>query len=67
MRNNPREVSCLAHDAVEKARAPLASLLSKSEKAQTKLSRDSWQWKMLDANIYTLRLVLSLVEEQAIK
>jgi hypothetical protein len=46
---------------LEQARAPLASLLSKSEKAQQKLTPGSWQHSMLAANIAALRLAMSLL------
>lgn len=35
---------------------PLASLISKSEKARTKLRPETWQHKMLSGNIAALRL-----------
>ena len=45
----------------EKAEAPLASLISKSEKAQAKLKQDSWQYKMLDGNLKALYMVMPLL------
>jgi hypothetical protein len=40
---------------------PIASLLSKSEKAQTKLAAGSWQYKMLESNIKALRIAYALL------
>lgn len=40
---------------------PLASLLSKSEKAQQKFQPGSWQHTMLEENIAALRLAMSLL------
>lgn len=52
----------LSTEALEKAQAPLASLISKSEKAQTKLAPGSWQHSMLEKNLQALRLALPLLE-----
>lgn len=48
---------------VRAARAPVASLLSKSEKAQQKLAPGTWQHTMLADNIQALRLALPLIDE----
>ncbi len=48
--------------ALQAARAPLLSLLSKSSKAITKLAPDRWQHKMLAANIAALEQVLPLLD-----
>lgn len=45
------------------ALAPVASLLSKSEKAQQKVAAGTWQHTMLAANIQALRIALSLIGE----
>lgn len=47
---------------LERAKAPLASLISKSEKAQGKLDENSWQFKMLRDNLSALRLASKLLE-----
>ncbi|MDL2232484.1 hypothetical protein LJC63_02740 [Ruminococcaceae bacterium OttesenSCG-928-L11] len=47
---------------LERARAPLASLISKSEKAQSKLREESWQHQMLGRNLEALRLARVLLE-----
>ena len=40
---------------------PLASLISKSAKAQQKLAPGTWQYKMLDDNLRALRRALALL------
>lgn len=50
-------------DALREARAPLASLLSKSEKALQKVAHGTWQHSMLEANIEALRIAVPLVSE----
>ena len=46
---------------LDEIRRPLASLLSKSVKAQQNLSPGSWQHTMLAENIAALRLAMSLL------
>lgn len=41
--------------------APINSLISKSEKVQTKLADNTWQYRMLDANIKALHLALPIL------
>jgi hypothetical protein len=41
--------------------SPISSLISKSEKAQTKLNPESWQYKLLDKNIKSLHIALILL------
>ncbi|WP_066716271.1 hypothetical protein [Clostridium sp. Marseille-P299] len=43
------------------ALAPINSLISKSEKAQTKLADNTWQYRMLAANLKALYLALPLL------
>lgn len=50
-------------DEIRDARAPIASLLSKSEKAQQKLAPGTWQHAMLEDNIRALRVISPLVSE----
>lgn len=51
-------------DELRGALAPLASLLSKSEKAQLKVAADTWQHAMLADNIRALRMALPLLGEE---
>jgi hypothetical protein len=46
---------------LEKALAPLASLISKSEKAQKKLAQGSWQHTMLSNNLKALHIASPLL------
>lgn len=55
--------AALTKQELEKARAPLASLMSKSEKAQGKLVPGSWQHRMLEENLHALRLAAPLLEK----
>ena len=50
-------------EEIGEARAPIASLLSKSEKAQQKLTPGTWQHTMLGGNIRALQIALPLVGE----
>lgn len=45
--------------------APIASLLSKSEKALQKLSAGTWQHKLLRDNLASLRIAHALMEDSA--
>lgn len=47
---------------LEKAVAPIASLISKSEKAQQKLKESSWQYTMLQNNLQALYIASALLE-----
>lgn len=49
--------------ALERAKAPVASLLSKSRKAQEKLKPNSWQYAMLVRNIDALAAGEALLEK----
>lgn len=46
---------------LEKARAPIVSLISKSEKAQKKLTQGTWQYNMLSNNLNALYIALTLL------
>ena len=46
---------------LEKALAPIASLISKSEKAQQKLAQSTWQYTMLKDNLKALYIASSLL------
>jgi len=48
-------------DELQEALRPIASLLSKSEKAQRKLTPGTWQHTMLGQNIKALRLAHALM------
>ena len=50
-------------DELREARRPLASLLSKSEKAQQKLAPGTWQHTMLGENVKALRVALTLMDK----
>lgn len=50
-------------DELQAARRPLASLLSKSEKAQQKLASGTWQHAMLCDNVSALRVALALMDK----
>lgn len=53
----------LSQASLLRAAAPLASLLRKSEKAQTKLAPGTWQHTMLETNIHALRLATPLLAQ----
>lgn len=53
-------------EGLEQARAPLASLIMKSEKAQAKLAPGAWQHTMLENNLKALRIAFPLLEKEAI-
>ncbi|TLM98322.1 MAG: ASCH domain-containing protein [Actinobacteria bacterium] len=61
----PRLISDYTAEEVSAARAPLVSLLSKSEKAQQKVVPGTWQHAMLGANIEALRTALALIDDPA--
>ena len=46
---------------IEKALAPISSLISKSEKAQKKLAKGTWQHTMLSNNLKALYIALQLL------
>jgi hypothetical protein len=48
---------------LKKALAPIASLISKSEKAQKKLVQGTWQHTMLSNNIKALYIAFAIVNE----
>ncbi|MGV8083629.1 MAG: hypothetical protein AB2L09_08385 [Coriobacteriia bacterium] len=50
-------------EEVREALRPIASLLSKSEKAQQKLTPGTWQHTMLRDNVKALRIALTLMGE----
>lgn len=50
-----------APDDLQEAIRPIASLISKSEKAQQRLVPGSWQYAMLQENLDALRLVLGMM------
>ena len=53
-------VSCTAEEW-QAAQRPLASLISKSEKAQQKLAPETWQYRMLRDNLKALHLAAALM------
>ena len=50
-------------DELQEAGRPIASLMSKSEKAQQKLAPGTWQHAMLRDNLKALRLASALMNE----
>ena len=62
-----RELSATSEDVptaaeLQQARAAIASLISKSEKAQQKLTPGTWQHRMLEANLKALYIALHLLD-----
>ncbi len=49
---------------IEKALAPISSLISKSEKAQKKLAKGTWQHTMLSNNLKALYIALPLLTKE---
>lgn len=52
-------------DELQEVLRPIASLISKSEKAQQKLAAGTWQHTMLQGNLEALRIAYSLMSESA--
>jgi hypothetical protein len=50
---------------IREALRPIASLISKSEKARTKLTPGTWQHTMLSENLKALRVASAMMEEGA--
>jgi len=55
--------SVYTKDDLEKAVVPLASLISKSEKARAKLAHGTWQHTMLSNNLEALYIALPLLKK----
>ena len=53
----------LTSDDMSRAKTPLLSLLSKSEKSSSRLAEESWQYRMLSRNIEALRIAVNLLGE----
>ncbi len=51
-------------DELQEARRPIASLMSKSEKAQQKLAHGTWQHTMLQDNLEALRIASALMNKE---
>jgi hypothetical protein len=51
-------------DELKEARRPIASLISKSEKAQQKLAKGTWQHTMLGDNLKALRISSALLNNE---
>lgn len=51
-------------DELQEARRPIASLISKSEKARQKLAPGTWQHAMLRDNLKALHLSLALMDKE---
>ncbi len=52
-------------DAIQEALRPIASLISKSQKAQQKLAPGTWQHTMLRDNLKALHIALALMNPAA--
>jgi hypothetical protein len=52
-------------DELQEALRPIASLISKSEKAQQKLAPATWQHTMLRNNLKALHIASALINKQA--
>ena len=52
-------------DEWDEARRPIASLISKSEKAHQKLAPDTWQFRMLRDNLAALHIAFALMNRGA--
>ena len=57
-------VNNFANNDFEKALAPITSLISKSEKAQKKLSKKSWQYTMIGNNLKALEIALPMLKKK---
>lgn len=55
----------LTADELQEARRPIASLISKSEKAQQKLAPGTWQHAMLQDNLKALHVASALLNKEA--
>ncbi|SHN75624.1 hypothetical protein [Desulfitobacterium chlororespirans] len=54
-------VDCYSGEDLKNALAPITSLISKSEKARTKLAQGTWQYTMLTNNLKALHIALPLL------
>ena len=54
----------IPEEDLQKAIAPIDSLISKSEKAQQKLTQGTWQHTMLDGNLKALHMASPLLTEK---
>ena len=54
-------LDCYTEEDLKNALAPITSLISKSEKAQAKLTQGTWQHTMLNNNIKALNMALPLL------
>jgi hypothetical protein len=52
------------HDDIRDALRPIASLISKSEKARTRLTPGTWQHTMLGENLKALRVASAMMDEE---
>lgn len=52
-------------DELREALRPIASLISKSEKAQRRLSPGTWQHTMLQDNLEALRIASTLMDDES--
>ena len=57
------DVDCYTEDDLKSALAPIASLISKSEKAREKLAQGTWQHTMLSNNLMALHMASPLLNK----
>jgi hypothetical protein len=49
-------------EELEDSRRALSSLFHKCKKSQEKLSKDTWQWILMENNIHALQVALSIIK-----
>ena len=57
------DADCYTEDDLKNALAPIASLISKSEKAREKLTQGTWQHTMLSNNLKALHMASPLLKK----
>lgn len=61
----PTPIQDYTTDELQEAIGPIASLISKSEKAQQKLEPGTWQYSMLQNYLKALRIAWALMKKEA--
>ncbi len=64
---NKKTINEFEQDDLDKAVAPITSLISKSEKAIGKLSQETWQYRMLKNNLKALYIALPLLKNMEVQ
>src|SRR4051794_26610611 len=65
LRNDDNFGLRFTEEKLQEALRPIASLMSKSEKAMEKLAAGTWQHTMLQANLKALRIASALMNKEA--